>query len=59
MFRITWLSNGFTQVKRLTNCKQKDGFFTMNSAIYKAIEDGSFCVDLGYGKHYFKTDSLK
>lgn len=54
-YKITW-ANGFTQVKELTNCKKKDSFFTMNSPIYKAIEDGSFCIDLGYGKHHFTAE---
>ena len=54
--KITWLSNGFVQYKTLTRCKERDSFFLMNSAIYDAIEDGSFCIDLGYGKHYFKAE---
>lgn len=57
-FKITWLHNGFEQIKELTNCKQKDGFFTMNSPIYKAIADESFFIDLGYGKYYFKVEDV-
>lgn len=57
-FKITWLNNGFVQVKELTNCKKKDKFFTMNSPIYEAIENGSFCIDLGYGKHPFKAEQV-
>lgn len=55
-FKITWLRNGFVQVKELTNCKKKQEFFTFNSAIYEAIENGTFCIDLGYGKHFFKCE---
>jgi hypothetical protein len=33
-------------------------YFTMHSPIYKAIEDGSFCIDLGYGKHPFKVEEV-
>jgi hypothetical protein len=58
-YKITWLNNGFKQVKELTNCKRKDGFFTMNSAIYEAIENGTFCIDLGYGKHEFLIEEFK
>jgi hypothetical protein len=57
-FKITWLRNGFTQVKELTTCKKKDKFFIMNSPIYDAIADASFCIDLGYGKHYFTAEQL-
>lgn len=56
--RITWLNNGFVQIKELVRCKGKDNFFMMNSAIYDAIEDGSFYIDLGYGKHPFKIEEL-
>lgn len=54
--QITWLKVGVVQVKELTRCKQKDGFFLMNSLIYKAIEDGSFCIDMGeFGTHPFSV----
>lgn len=58
-FKITWLNNGFVQIKELTNCKKKEGFFLFNSLIYDAIADGSFCLDLGpYGKHPFKIEQV-
>lgn len=57
-YKITWLNNGFVQVKELTNCKKKDAFFTMNSPIYEAIGNGTFCIDLGYGKHHFKVQEV-
>jgi hypothetical protein len=56
--KITWLNNGFVQVKELVRCKGKNNFFMMNSVIYDAIEDGSFCIDLGYGKHPFTAEQI-
>jgi hypothetical protein len=58
-FRITWLNSGIVQTKELTNCKNKDGFFTFNSPIYQAIADETFFIDLGYGKHPFKVEMIK
>jgi hypothetical protein len=56
--RITWLKNGFVQYKTLVRCKLKDKFFTLNSPIYKAIEDGTYYLDLGYGKQEFKIEEI-
>jgi hypothetical protein len=58
-YKITWLNNGFTQIKELTNCKKREAFFTFNSPIYEAIEDGALCIDLGYGKHPFKIEEIR
>jgi hypothetical protein len=59
-YKITWLSNGVSQIYVLVNhkCQIKDkyGFFTIYSPLYKAIEDGSFCLSTGYGKHQFKIE---
>lgn len=57
--KITWTNQNMVQVRTLVNyCTrgQKQGeFITMNSPIYKAIEDRSFVLDLGeFGKHPFK-----
>lgn len=54
--QITWSKSGVVQVKELTRCKQKEGFFLMNSLIYDAIEDRSFCIDMGeFGTHSFSV----
>jgi len=59
--KITW-SNGVTQVRELVNyCKadkKPQTFITMNSPIYEAIVNETYCIDLGYGKHYFKVENL-
>ena len=64
-FQITWLNSkqelSIIQTKQLINhCKAdlKDSFFTMNSPLYKAIEDNSFCLDTGYGQHYFTIKEI-
>ncbi len=61
MYEITWLQTNTVQERRMINhCRVDvhDIFFTMNSPIYKAIEDNSFCIDLGYGKHHFTIKEL-
>ncbi len=59
--QITWLQTNTIQTKRLINHCRADitgEFFTMNSPIYKAIEDNSFCLKLGYGEHHFTIKEL-
>lgn len=61
LVEITWTKTNAVQTLQLINhCRVnvKDQFFTMNSPIYKAIEDGSFCIDLGFGKHHFTINQL-
>lgn len=62
MIRLHWTSSNVTQTKQLINyCKstlKSEMYFTMNSPIYKAIEDGSFYIDLGYGKHPFTIEEI-
>lgn len=61
-FKITWLSNGFVQIHQLVShkCQFKSnyGYFTIYSPIYRAIENESYCLDLGYGKHYFQVEQI-
>lgn len=61
--RIVWTNNGFIQFRTLVNyCvsdKTKQSYITMNSPIYKAIEDGSFILDTSYGKHPFTVEFIE
>lgn len=57
--KITWVNNGFVQIKYLVHCREnRQGYINMNSPIYQAIEDGSFCLDLGFGKHPFVIEEI-
>jgi hypothetical protein len=57
--KITWLNNGFVQIKYLVHCREnRQGYITMNSPIYEAIADGSFVLDLGFGRHPFLIDEI-
>ena len=61
LLEITWTKTQAVQTKQLINhCRSeiKGEFFTMNSPIYKAIEDGTFCINLGYGDHHFTIKQL-
>jgi hypothetical protein len=63
LVKITYLNNGFVQIKKMINyCRaevdRKEEFFTMNSPIYEAIADGTYCIDLGYGKHPFTVEDV-
>jgi hypothetical protein len=61
-YKITWLDNGFVQYKRLVSSlsEHKTYYsFTVDSPIYNAILDDSFCFNLGYGKHCFKIELEK
>lgn len=53
--KIKWLNNGFVQTKNLVHCREnRQGFITMNSPIYEAIENGTFTIDTGFGKQPFE-----
>jgi hypothetical protein len=58
-FKITWYYDDgrtYTQVLSLVNCRaDKKDFFTMNSLIYEAIENGTFCIS-NYGLHKFRIE---
>lgn len=56
---ITWQNNGFVQVKNLVHCREgRQGLITMNSPIYEAIANGSFCLNLGFGEHKFSVKQI-
>lgn len=56
---IVWLERRVVQSKELIKCgKGKKEWFTMNSPIYQAIADNTFCLDLGYGVHHFTVREL-
>lgn len=56
--RITWIDRNIVQIKELVKCRTKQGQFTINSPIYEAIEDGSFCLNLLHSKHHFKIEEI-
>jgi hypothetical protein len=51
----------YRQIRQLVSSKgcTHRQYFTFNSPIYKAIEDGIFEVDLGYGVHKFRIRDIK
>jgi hypothetical protein len=58
VIKIRWIDRNVIQVKELVKCRPKEGQFSMNSPIYEAIENGSFILDAGYGKHKFEIEEL-
>lgn len=65
--KITWLNvnddgDNFIQYRQLINyCKsdkKHQSFITMQSPIYEAIVNETYCIDLGFGKHYFKVEEV-
>lgn len=56
---IYWIKQNVIQIKELVKCRTTQGQFTIYSPIYKAIENGSFVLDLGeFGKHPFTITLL-
>lgn len=61
-FKIIWMNNGATQYYTLVThkCQFKNNYnyFTIYSPIYKAIENGTFILNTGYGDHPFKIEEI-
>jgi len=56
------MNNGATQYYTLVThkCQFKNNYnyFTIYSPIYKAIENGTFILNTGYGDHPFKIEEI-
>lgn len=61
-FKITWTKSRAVQFYTLVahKCQFQNNYdyFTIYSPLYEAIENGSLCLDTGFGKHFFDIEQV-